>query len=116
MSFKLHDSGVSEAKNSFQISRDAATGKPKVSAAKPVAGVGDEGYAVDDASTSYARTTVTFRSSNLVVRIGASGTDFVDGRMADGPPSPELVAGVHGAAEAIARAVTPNLESIVNDN
>lgn len=116
VSFKLYESGVSDAKDSFQVLRDTATGKPKVSAAQTVAGIGDEGYVVDDASTSSARTTVTFRSSNLKIDVTSSGADFVDGRMADGPPSSGLVAGVHSAAEAIARAVAPNLESIVNDD
>ncbi|MFD3507067.1 hypothetical protein [Nocardia sp. NPDC058666] len=115
MSFKLYDSGVSGAEESFQISRDAATGKPKVSAAKAVAGIGDEGYVVDDSSLSSAKTTVTFRSSNLVVRVGASGDDFGASGMDDGSPSSELVSGVHNAAEAIARAVATNLEPIVND-
>lgn len=118
VSFKLYDSGdqVSAAKNGFQIQRDAATGKPRVSAAKPVVAIGDEAYAVDDASMSSAYTTVTFRSSNLVITVGARGSDFGDSRLDDGAPSPELVAGVHSAAEAIAHAVAPNLESIVNDN
>ncbi|MEV0539711.1 hypothetical protein [Nocardia salmonicida] len=118
VSFKLYDSGdqVAGAKNSFQISRDAATGKPKVSAAIPVTGIGDEAYAVDDASLSSAYTTVTFRSSNMVVTVGARGSDFGDSRLADGAPSSELIAGVHSASEAVAHAVGTNLESIVNDN
>ncbi|MCA2209282.1 hypothetical protein [Nocardia rosealba] len=117
VSFKLYDSGdrTGKAKDSFRLLRDSATEKPKVSAAKSITGLGDEAYVVDDASLSSASTAVTFRISNMMVTVGARGSDFGEGRSNNGEPSPGLVASVHSATEAIAHAVAPNLDSIVNE-
>lgn len=107
---------VGDARTSIWAAREYATKISPTEEEPSSLNLGDEALVIaQEDSIRGATSQVTFRLSNMVVDVSASGQDVTEhDSLSDSPASAELKSSVRRASEALARKIAADLDAIIN--